>query len=173
MKKIITIIFLLSITSCSFLQELRVKNAINKGEKYFQQGDYRQALLNCSIHLEDSPEHIELKNFCRNVFMNIKTLAGELYRKGDYKTAGLMYKYLIEYKPKPLKIETKDIQNMKSECIKGLSEKALHNYRKGNLQEAIATWNDLLEIDPSNSEAKKSLSTASMQLKNIKELQQE
>lgn len=172
MKKIIMIIFILSFASCSFVQGMRVKNAINEGRKYFLQGDYREAMLHCSNHLEDFPENVEFKNFCRDVFMNVKTLAGDLYRKGDYKTAGLMYRYLVEYKPKTLKIETEEIQSMKAECIKRLSEKALYNYRKGNLKEAITAWNDLLAIDPSNSEAKKSLSTASIQLKHMKEIQQ-
>lgn len=169
MKKFI-VILLLSLTSCSLIQEARVNNAMSEGKKYFLDKNYRQALYICRKSLERYPQSGELKNFCRNLFIDIKSLAGELYTKGDYKNAGIIYRYLIEYKPKNLNIETEDIQVLKAECIKRLFERALYNYRKGYLEEAISIWNDLLEIDPANSEAKKSLSTASMQLRNIKEM---
>lgn len=170
MKKFI-VLTLLFLFSCSFIKEVEIDSAIKRGKNYYNEGNYREALRICYNHLDNYPENKELKNFCSSIFRNVKEEAEQLYRDEAYKKAGLMYKFLIEYKPKSLKIELEELQAMKTECIKKLSAMALSNYRKGNIKHAIFMWNDVLEIDPMNSEAKKSISTASTQLKNISEMQ--
>ncbi len=170
MKKLI-ILNLLFLFSCSFIKEVEIDSAIKRGKNYYHEGNYREALRTCYNYLDNYQENKEFKNFCFSVFMNIKEEAEQLYRQEAYKKAGLTYKFLIEYKPKSLKIEIEELQAMKTECIKRLSARALSNYRKGNIKDAISMWNDVLDIDPMNSEAKKSISTASTQLKNINEMQ--
>jgi len=51
-----------------------------------------------------------------------------------------------------------------------LMEQGLEDYRQGRLEEAIASWRQILAYDPSNEEAAKSVKTATTQLENLKKL---
>jgi cytochrome c-type biogenesis protein CcmH/NrfG len=42
-------------------------------------------------------------------------------------------------------------------------------YRKGNLNKAIALWQSLLVIDPNNKDIKETVRTATLQQKNLQE----
>ncbi len=53
-------------------------------------------------------------------------------------------------------------------CATGLTNNGLAEYRKGNLEKAIAVWSDLLAFDPENAEIKKALDTAKAQLGQLK-----
>lgn len=51
-----------------------------------------------------------------------------------------------------------------------LLEKGLVAYQEGRLEEAIATWRDILAYDPANEEANKYVKTATTQLETLKKL---
>jgi hypothetical protein len=51
-----------------------------------------------------------------------------------------------------------------------LTEKALTEYRRGEVSAAIADWKTILAYDPANEEAVKSLKTATTQLEQLKKL---
>jgi hypothetical protein len=53
-------------------------------------------------------------------------------------------------------------------CRTELNKKALEQYRKENLAEAISIWQGILIFDPENLETKKAIETATIQLKKIK-----
>jgi tetratricopeptide (TPR) repeat protein len=53
-------------------------------------------------------------------------------------------------------------------CSTELTNAGLAEYRKGNLENAIAYWDDLLAFDPGNAEIKKAVETAKVQLGKLK-----
>ncbi len=53
-------------------------------------------------------------------------------------------------------------------CATELTNAGLVEYRKGNLENAIASWDDLLTFDPENAEIKKAVETAKAQLGKLK-----
>jgi hypothetical protein len=53
-------------------------------------------------------------------------------------------------------------------CRVKLTNSGLTEYRKGNLAKAIAVWESLLAFDPENTEVKKAVDTAKVQLQEIK-----
>ena len=52
-------------------------------------------------------------------------------------------------------------------CRESLTKAGLAEYRKGNLEKAIAVWESLLVFDPDNAEIKKAVETAKTQLNEI------
>ena len=56
-----------------------------------------------------------------------------------------------------------------NKCKKALFKQGFQEYRKGNLSKTIALWQDLLTIDPQNTDIKESLRTAKLQQKNLQE----
>ncbi len=50
-----------------------------------------------------------------------------------------------------------------------LSQRALDEYRKGNLAEAISIWKSILVFDPNNAVIVKAIDTATIQLKNLQQ----
>ncbi|NMD40051.1 MAG: hypothetical protein GYA83_04585, partial [Deltaproteobacteria bacterium] len=56
-----------------------------------------------------------------------------------------------------------------SSCRKNLSRQGFEQYRKGNIERAIALWQDLLAIDPENKDIKAAVRTATQQQKNLQD----
>ena len=54
-------------------------------------------------------------------------------------------------------------------CKKTLFKQGFEEYRKGNLSQSIALWEDLLVIDPQNADIKEALRIAKLQQKNLHE----
>ena len=65
-----------------------------------------------------------------------------------------------------IKILEDRVQN----CKTFLYEKALDQYRSGNLSDATAIWKSILEFDPENAEIKKAVDTATIQLRNLEKM---
>ncbi|HEX9021606.1 MAG TPA: hypothetical protein VF903_10150, partial [Nitrospirota bacterium] len=55
------------------------------------------------------------------------------------------------------------------DCGSHLSQRALAEYRKGNLAEAISIWKSILAFDPANGSIMKAIDTATIQLKNLQQ----
>ncbi len=50
-----------------------------------------------------------------------------------------------------------------------LSQRALDEYRKGNLAEAISIWKSILVFDPNDAVIVKAIDTATIQMKNLQQ----
>jgi len=171
MRFLLSLLVFTVLSSCSLVREIEINHAINSGKHYLKKGDYRDAIITCYRSLERYPNAQKLKDACLNVFNDTKSIADQLFKDEDYTRAGLIYRFMLHYTPQSLRMDVKEIHILKNICINKLSEKALANYRKGNIKDAIASWNDILKIDPLNEEAKKSLSIASRQMENINKIQ--
>jgi hypothetical protein len=53
-----------------------------------------------------------------------------------------------------------------------LSQRALDEYRKGNLAAAISLWNSVLAFDPDNAAIVRAIKTATLQLKNLEQIKE-
>jgi hypothetical protein len=53
-----------------------------------------------------------------------------------------------------------------------LSQRALDEYRKGNLAAAISLWKSILAFDPDNAAIVKAIKTATLQQKNLEQIKE-
>jgi hypothetical protein len=54
------------------------------------------------------------------------------------------------------------------DCSNFLKKEGLRHYRIGDLSQAIVIWSNILAFEPDNTEMKKAIKKASIQLKNLK-----
>lgn len=104
---------------------------------------------------------------------NIKSAADKAFDKEDFASAGMNYYILLKnyshFKGfgKKLSFNSTHLNEKLNYCKKALFKQGFQEYRKGNLSEAIALWEDLLAIDPQNTDIKESLRTAKLQQENL------
>jgi hypothetical protein len=70
---------------------------------------------------------------------------------------------------KPLSFPEESLKDGIKNSSSQLTKKGLEQYRKGNIAEAISTWEGILLFDPENLEIKKAIETAKIQLKKLKQ----
>jgi hypothetical protein len=106
---------------------------------------------------------------------DIKSVADQAFEKEDFVSAGKNYDVRLKNYPhfkgfdKKLSFNSTYLDEKLSLCKKTIAIQGLQEYRKGNLSGAIALWQDLIAIDPHNTEIKEALSTAKLQQKNLQE----
>jgi hypothetical protein len=109
----------------------------------------------------------------RRIMEELKGLTDKALARKDFVAAGKGYSVL--WKEYPLAgqagLSLSFSQDAPGEgmkhCRTQLTREGLDQYRKGNLKEAIATWQGLLQFDPDNSEIRKAVDTATEQLKKL------
>lgn len=95
----------------------------------------------------------------------------------DYFAAGTSFRKAIENYPKnpavqsKIKYSTSQLDAVLKECSQKLMEEGLIKYRDGALEEAVSVWKKILRFDPGHAEAKKSIETATVQLKRLKTME--
>jgi len=104
--------------------------------------------------------------------MGAKALAAKEYAEAG-KINGLLLKNLASFQGlgAPAERDASDRKELTEAirvCSAGLTNSGLAEYRKGNLEKAIALWADLLAFDPENAEIKKAVETAKAQLGQLK-----
>jgi len=109
----------------------------------------------------------------RRIMEEIRTLADRAVARRDFVAAGKGYAVLWQEYPlaKQVNISLSFTRNDAEEgwknCRAQLTREGLDQYRKGNLKEAIAIWQGLLQFDPDNAEIRKAADTATEQLKKL------
>ncbi len=99
-------------------------------------------------------------------------------RSGDYENSGLIFSSVIDMYPngKSLRSRVKEKPEKLKEHIQlssdKLMEEGLSEYREGNLGNAIKVWRKILRFNAEYAEAKKAIETATVQLNNLKSLQE-
>jgi len=115
--------------------------------------------------------------FRRNYFEileSIKTKGDEAFEKKDYAPAANAYRTFLKHYATALVLDPnlsanpKDLDRRVKSCKKALSEKALQDYRSGDLEQAIAIWKSVLTFDPEDAEIKKAVETATLQMESLK-----
>ncbi len=99
------------------------------------------------------------------------------YKARDYKRARATFKYVIQHMPDDGSVEdnirysAEQIRSLMKTSEDKMMQQGLMKYRSGNLGDAITIWKEILKLNPGRTEAKKALETATIQLKNLKKIE--
>lgn len=100
-----------------------------------------------------------------------------LFSEKDYAPAGINFRKVMNHFPTHRAIwadmhySPEDIRSYIKTCAEKLMEEGLMEYRKGNLEKAISIWETILKFNSTYSEAKRTIDTATIQLKNLESLE--
>jgi tetratricopeptide (TPR) repeat protein len=139
-------------------------------------GNYEKALTTYQAALHDYPGDKTLKDGYAGVAAALKAAGAKAFAAKDYAQAGKEYSLLLKYSAPPggsgaaTDSNRKEMDEAVKLCSSNLTKRGLAEYRKGNLDKAIAAWESLLVFDPDNVEIKKAVETARAQLGKLKSL---
>jgi tetratricopeptide (TPR) repeat protein len=172
----LSISLLLLFSSCAHMEkepETGATDTIEIAKNYLTDGDFQKALETYDVAYNQFPNDSELRsNYIRTIHQ-IKKNADIAFHREDFAQAGSIYRVLLDNYPHFNDLITSSSFDKEllisriNTCSKNLTEKGLLKYREGNLREAISIWNDILKFDPENVEVRKSIDTATVQLKNF------
>ena len=149
--------------------------AANPAKKHMEAGEYQKAIDVYNVEYQKHPHDLSLARKYVKSIENIASAADKALDKKDYASAGRNYDVLLKnyshFKgfEKKLSFNSIYLNEKLSYCKKALLKLGFQEYRKGNLSQAIELWQDLLVIDPQNTDIKKALRTAKLQQKNLEE----
>jgi tetratricopeptide (TPR) repeat protein len=159
------------------LRDCRLAVSERQFRQELESGNYSKAIAVYQSALREFPEDKAMKaGYAKGVAEIVETGAKALAAK-DYARAGRIDGFLL-----------KNLESLKAAagaaagggssreslaeafrvCSMELANAGLAEYRKGNLENAIAFWDDLLTFDPDNAEIKKAVETARAQLGKLK-----
>lgn len=96
-----------------------------------------------------------------------RLLACEKYCDGGKLFRKLLTLYPRQLSPPP-SVSTRKLKQHLAECSDRLMAKGLAEYRAGQLEQAIASWRDILSFDSKHRAAKKAIDTTTIQLRNLR-----
>ena len=144
-----------------------------KSEQYVVQGDYKSALDVYADACRKYPDDQALfTNFDKTV-KDIKHVADKDFSGEKFASSGWAYYVLLNNNSfcrklfRELSLDKGFLHARLKDCSSHLSQRALAEYRKGNLAEAISIWKSILVFDPNNAVVAKAINTATIQLKNF------
>jgi tetratricopeptide (TPR) repeat protein len=149
--------------------------AANPAKKHMEAGEYQKAIDVYNVEYQKHPHDLSIAREYVKSIENIASAADKALDKKDYASAGRKYDVLLKnyahFKgfEKKLSFNSIYLNEKLSYCKKALLKLGFQEYRKGNLSEAIELWQDLLVIDPQNTDIEKALRTAKLQQKNLQE----
>ena len=147
----------------------------NLAQKYIDAGEYQKAIDAYNVEYQKHPHDLSLAREYVKSIENIASAADKALDAKDFASAGRNYDVLLKnyahFKgfDKQLSFKSVYLNEKLCYCKKAMFKQGFKEYRKGNLSEAIELWQDLLVIDPQNTDIKKALKTAKFQQKNLQE----
>ncbi len=142
---------------------------------HMKAGQYQQALDIYGREFRRQPQEAALKKEYAKSVNEMKSLADTMLEKGNVPKAGRIYYTLrnnyasFSGLKEMLSFDDAYLNTKLSSCRKNLSRQGFEQYRKGNIDRAIALWQDLLAIDPENKDIKAAVRTATQQQKNLQD----
>lgn len=137
------------------------------------EGDYLRALDGYKTLPQAVLQNAAQSAGLRRIMEEIRKLADKALARKDFVAAGKGYAVLwgeyslAQQAGLSLSFSASDAEEGLKKCRTQLTREGLDQYRKGNLKEAIAIWQDLLQFDPDNAEIRKAVDTATEQLKKL------
>ncbi len=138
--------------------------------------NYGQAVAIYRSALKALPGIAGLKAGYAAIVGEIQAAGDKAFAAGDYASAGRISVLLLdnlagfERLGVAGTLTAKSLAAMAQRCAVRLKNRGLEEYRKGNLEKAVAIWGGLLEFDPGNAEIKKAVETARAQIGRLKTL---
>ena len=103
----------------------------------------------------------------------------ESLNKEQYDRAGIAFKKVLDYYPEKSSLKEKvkrrreEIESYLEISSEKLMIQGLSEYREGKLHNAIELWKKILLFDPEHQAAKKAIGTATLQLRNLKSIEEQ
>ncbi len=144
-----------------------------KSEQYVDQGDYKSALVVYADACRKYPDNQVLLTNYHKTIEEIHHAADAAFSRNDFTSSGRAYYILLKNYPffqelvPEVSFDKTFLHSRLKDCGSHLSQRALTQYRKGNLAEAISIWKDILLFDPNNAGIKKEIDTTTTQMKNL------
>lgn len=138
--------------------------------------NFERALELFAAAWKESPGHAAVARDFPEAVEGLKRAGDEAFRQGRPEDAGKRWEAAIRYvghpaaRGKTLSFTRGDVQKALDKLSESLMERGLLEYRKGNLEAAIAYWRAILAYNPSHPEAARSVQTATTQLENLKKI---
>jgi len=180
MKKFIIILYIFSIvfsTSCAPLpvksEKKYIQDETKQAKIYLDKRDFEKAMETYSIMYRRFPDNPDLRSNYIKAIEHTKKTADTAFFRGDFASAGLIYHILLKNHAQvsdfagSLSFKRDFLSARINQCSRTLTGEGLEKYRKGDLEEAISTWKDVLKFDPENTEVQKAIKTATTQMKNF------
>ncbi|MEJ2657421.1 MAG: hypothetical protein P8012_09520 [Desulfobacterales bacterium] len=148
--------------------------AAYQANEHIKAGECQKAIDVYNVEHRKHPNDQSLVRAYVKIIENIKSTADKALDKKDFATAGRNYDILLKnyayFKgfDKKLSFSGTHLDEKLCYCRKALFKQGFQEYRKGNLSDAIALWQDLYAIDPQNADIEKLLRTAKLQQKNLR-----
>lgn len=150
-------------------------------ERQFRQdiaaGSFAKAIADYQPALRDYPRDKAVKARYVKGIAEIGKIAAKALENNDYVPAGRIYGLLLKHVETFQDVDAAAVEKVPSRtelaeavkaCSSGLTTSGLVEYRKGNLANAIAIWDEILAFDPGNVEIRKAAETARAQLGKLK-----
>jgi tetratricopeptide (TPR) repeat protein len=164
---------LLLLPACIPEKRVEIDLALSESDRDIRKGDFDGALGAYGAALRKYPDDRGLLRNYLEAAEDIRDAADDAFDKEEFTSSGRTYAFLLKNYPhfkkivRDLSFDRKYLKDRLKECSDRLSESALTNYRQGNLTAAITLWKNILEFEPGNAGVRKSIDTASIQLKNL------
>jgi tetratricopeptide (TPR) repeat protein len=154
---------------------MEIERTRMESEQYVVDGDYKSAMDVYTDANRKHPKHPMLSTNYQKTIEDIHRAADEAFTREDFASSGRAYFVLLKNYPYyqelilELSFDKGVLHARLEDCSSHLSQRALADYRKGNLAEAISIWKSILAFDPNNSGIAKAIDTATIQLKNLQQ----
>jgi len=153
-----------------------IDNTYLEGVAMMKEGRFEGALEHFADVWKEIPGYPGVEANFHTALEGLKKSGDDAYRQGKPGEAGKRWAGTMRFLSHPaLKtgmpaISKAGLKGSIDKVTAQLMEKGLADYREGRIEEAIATWRNILAYDPTNEEANKSVKTATTQLENLKKL---
>lgn len=122
------------------------------------------------------PGNRALRNGYVSVCQYLIDLADSAFQKTQFAAAGRIYNSLYRSSiakdiGAALTFDSDYLLARIRRCSFALNEMGIEKYREGKLDDALAIWKTIILFDPDNEEVKRAISTASIQIKNLKRIE--
>ena len=146
------------------------------GMAALQEGRHERALELFSGAWQEKPGHPGVAREFDGALLALKKNGDAAYAQGKWEEAGKRWMGALRFITHPASNERSqsftrsEVRAMVDRLTAALTEKALTEYRRGEVPSAIADWKTILSYDPGHAEAARSLLTATKQLETLKKM---
>jgi len=147
-----------------------------EGMAALQEGGHERALELFSAAWQEKPGHAGVAREFDGALLALKKNGDAAYAQGKWEAAGKRWMGTLRFITHPAAnwrgypFTRSEVRARVDQLSAALMEKALTEYRRGDVPSAIVDWKTILSYDPSHEEAARSLRTASKQLETLKKM---
>ena len=151
-------------------------NLFAEGMTALREGRHERALELFSAAWQEKPGHTGVALEFDGALLALEKNGDAAYAQGKWEDAGKRWMGTLRFITHPAAnsggypFTRSGVRAKVDRLSEALTEKALTEYRRGEVPAAIADWKTILSYDPAHEEAARSLRTASKQLETLKRM---